>query len=576
MKQVRTSANRAMWCLLICLVAPVTVTASVSVKDFGAVGDGKTDDSWAFQKALEAAKGQLLIPAGRYRIADVVIPDGTMVQGVGVRSVIVMLADAGAAFRLGSDCTMTDLKFTGNKADKGPATGAGTAGVVHAPRSVPYSIKRIKLKRLTFENIKRCAIFFDHVRDFNISDCRFVNIGVAISLHFSRNGRITAHQIENAVDHGILFWGDWKHDPLEKVTNLIFTNNYVKNGGGGAIWGMGGKQIVMVGNIIEGADDIGLDLEWCDNSVIVGNTTVDCDNAGIALFAACKNVTIAGNTVVITDPMKKAKTDADASRAARYDGIWLAPPSPRYAFDKGHRLVTITGNSIRAEGDQSRHGIFIGNGSEDIVCHGNVMQNADILDRTGELGPDAADELARTMTVVKLNQRWQFKPDPGDQGVQERWFAPDLDDSDWITVRSDKGTGWEGQAFEGYYVGYGWCRAELPKLPRRSQAFKYLYFGAVDEQAWIYLNGQRIGEHTEKSTGKSLNDLWTEPFCVDVTKHLRTNGPNILAIRVHNSGSMGGIWKPVYLVFSDTAATLSHQQDAIRLSKWDPLSIKSR
>lgn len=44
-----------------------------NVKDFGAKGDGRTDDTEAFKKAiLEAKEGALLIPAGRYLITDLI------------------------------------------------------------------------------------------------------------------------------------------------------------------------------------------------------------------------------------------------------------------------------------------------------------------------------------------------------------------------------------------------------------------------------------------------------------------------------------------------------------------------
>ena len=41
------------------------------------------------------------------------------------------------------------------------------------------------------------------------------------------------------------------------------------------------------------------------------------------------------------------------------------------------------------------------------------------------------------------------------------------------------------------------------------------------------------------------------PFMVDVIKLLRRDGPNALAVRVHNSMGQGGIWRPVFLVVSD-------------------------
>jgi hypothetical protein len=60
--------------------------ADVSVKDFGAVGDGKADDTAAFQRAVKAAGGKVIaIPPGRYVITDIIDLDesGTVLQGAG-------------------------------------------------------------------------------------------------------------------------------------------------------------------------------------------------------------------------------------------------------------------------------------------------------------------------------------------------------------------------------------------------------------------------------------------------------------------------------------------------------------
>ncbi len=57
-----------------------------SVKKFGAVGDGKTDDTAAFQKALSQAAGKVIaIPPGRYLITDIleIHDSGTVLQGAG-------------------------------------------------------------------------------------------------------------------------------------------------------------------------------------------------------------------------------------------------------------------------------------------------------------------------------------------------------------------------------------------------------------------------------------------------------------------------------------------------------------
>ena len=59
----------------------------VSVKDYGAVGDGATDDLPAINRAFTAVSGlgrRLLFPAGTYMVSGpVVIPDRTQVIGVG-------------------------------------------------------------------------------------------------------------------------------------------------------------------------------------------------------------------------------------------------------------------------------------------------------------------------------------------------------------------------------------------------------------------------------------------------------------------------------------------------------------
>jgi len=62
-----------------------------SVKDFGAVGDGVADDTTAFLKAIKAVReGTILIPAGRYRITEMlrIRKGGIVLKGEGVDSTV--------------------------------------------------------------------------------------------------------------------------------------------------------------------------------------------------------------------------------------------------------------------------------------------------------------------------------------------------------------------------------------------------------------------------------------------------------------------------------------------------------
>ena len=74
-----------------------------------------------------------------------------------------------------------------------------------------------------------------------------------------------------------------------------------------------------------------------------------------------------------------------------------------------------------------------------------------------------------------------------------------------------------------------------------------LLFGAADEDAEVWLNGQRVGEHTCASTGLAPEQIWTLPFSLDVGTAVRREESNLLAVRVYNRRGMGGVWKPVYL-----------------------------
>src|SRR5687767_5423679 len=87
----------------------------ISVKDYGAVGDGATDDGGSLENALAAAAGKCLIfPAGTYRCARVLSPAaGTTIIGLGVGEVL-FVDDAsadGVRFLVETD----DVTFVGLK-----------------------------------------------------------------------------------------------------------------------------------------------------------------------------------------------------------------------------------------------------------------------------------------------------------------------------------------------------------------------------------------------------------------------------------------------------------------------------
>ncbi|MEZ4224310.1 MAG: glycosyl hydrolase family 28-related protein [Polyangiaceae bacterium] len=83
---------------------PLSPTATVNVRDHGATGDGSTDDTAAFQAAIDASVGTVLVPKGRYRIHDILTINrsGVVLRGEGPdASGSVLLIDRSLADVLG-------------------------------------------------------------------------------------------------------------------------------------------------------------------------------------------------------------------------------------------------------------------------------------------------------------------------------------------------------------------------------------------------------------------------------------------------------------------------------------------
>ena len=174
--------------------------------------------------------------------------------------------------------------------------------------------------------------------------------------------------------------------------------------------------------------------------------------------------------------------------------------------------------------------------------------------------------------VLSFPEPWRFKIDPNNEGVKQKLFEPSIDESQWAEIRTDKNCGWEKQGFAGKQsVGYGWYRTRLPLTEMDlARKFKYLYFEAVDEDAWVYLNGQEIFEHSTTSTGLLPEELWLMPFTVSLAG-LDLLGGDLLAVRVHNGGDMGGIWKPVHLILSDQKLTTQQLHAVLKRRKGSDL-----
>lgn len=145
--------------------------------------------------------------------------------------------------------------------------------------------------------------------------------------------------------------------------------------------------------------------------------------------------------------------------------------------------------------------------------------------------------------IAKLPEFWKFIQDKDNAGESKGWYNTDFDDSAWESLSTMDW--WENQGFPNY-DGYACYRIRF-SIPKEAVSRKrlFLYFGAVDDHAWVYINGKLAGSH-------ALGGLyWNEPFAIRIDPLVDREKENLLAVRVYDMAGMGGVFKPVWIVAQD-------------------------
>lgn len=192
--------------------------------------------------------------------------------------------------------------------------------------------------------------------------------------------------------------------------------------------------------------------------------------------------------------------------------------------------------------------------------------------------------------LISLNGRWNYIIDPYENGFYNYRRQPydeigdvnrgfysnrktkdktdrveyDFDLSPAMTIPGD----WNSQVNElKFYEGTVWFKRSFEINKNEGKRY-FLYFGAVNYEAHVYLNGKKLGFHIGGFT----------PFNFEVT-HLLKNGENFVVVKVDNSRRLdgvptvntdwwnyGGITRDVYLIETNPTFIIDYK---IQLSKDD-------
>jgi len=273
----------------------------LSVRDFGAKGDGVTDDTAAFHAARDVAgaAGTVVVPPGTYALGPVTlsVPGQRWVLARGAT----LRLKAGANADL-ITVTADGVTICGDGVVDGNAAGQSAecsciratsvdrltvSGVTVRDASnvgiLMHDCPNATLHGVTVENTTKAAI---------VAFCVNVDVpGVTIDkVHIDRSG-IVAHngiQLATTSTTGKKFVGG-------AVRNCTVILHEEGSGLGIEFWN-GGQGMVAVGNVVRGgAHAISFDRQ--QHGTASGNTVSGYSAFGIEL-AACDNTTVTGNTAI--------------------------------------------------------------------------------------------------------------------------------------------------------------------------------------------------------------------------------------------------------------------------------------
>ncbi|MFJ5924567.1 right-handed parallel beta-helix repeat-containing protein [Kitasatospora sp. NPDC092948] len=341
----------------------------VSVRDFGAVGDGSADDTSAFQQAFAAGAGAtVLIPPGVYLLTKgMLLAAGTTVSAYGARIVRNSAACSALVHNVNGN-----IQVPGYSGPGGLTVLGGTwdmAGAVYTRQTDAMAFahaRDILVRDCTIVNVPSAhAIELNAVRGVRVVDCVFEGLNTAIEkdkeavqiTSATSAANLPAPPYDNTSCADVLISGC-----TLRATGTAGYDNFGSLCGdhGGAV-GAVHSGVRVVDNRIEAATAEAIRVSDWSRAVITGNVIESARNAGIDVRSkspgspnALASILIQGNTI---------------------DGVGNADCLSGGITVSGKATGPITGLVVSGNvvtGTQGEHGVYIGYAPQAVVSGNSI------------------------------------------------------------------------------------------------------------------------------------------------------------------------------------------------------------
>jgi sialate O-acetylesterase len=150
--------------------------------------------------------------------------------------------------------------------------------------------------------------------------------------------------------------------------------------------------------------------------------------------------------------------------------------------------------------------------------------------------------------LINFNENWKFK-------LHDNLEYKNIDykNDDWKDIKVPQI--WESQGYWNY-DGFAWYRNNFEIESDFKLKDIYLVLGKIDDYDEVYVNGKKIGDHWPMTFGRYFfrsSTPYNELRGYKIPNGLLKKGKNVIAVRVFDSGGLGGIYEgPVGIMSEDS------------------------